>query len=273
LSGVNVVFTATVYTTVTNTVGPTGTVSFYDTFNNSIVQLGGPGGAITLTPNGPNQSIARFTTTGLLAGTHSIYAIYNGDANFGTATSSTLPLTITDYNVTMIPQTLTLKAGQTGQVVMLLGLVGGFHGTVSFGCTPPSGAETTCGFNQTTLQGGGTTTMVITTTAPRAKPTQQAHDGRGAGRWSAGAASALAVLFCFALPRRRRALPLLMTSLLALSLFPSLGCGLGSSVTTDPTTTTDPGTPLGSQSFTITTAGSDGINTSRHVYQYQVTVQ
>ena len=130
--------TATVFTTASNSVGPTGTVSFYDTYNGSIVQLGGPGGAVTLTPNGPNQSIARFTTTGLLAGMHSIYAIYAGDANFSPATSSTLSLNLTDYNVIMNPQTLTLKAGQTGQVVMLIGSVGGFSGTVSFGCTPPA---------------------------------------------------------------------------------------------------------------------------------------
>jgi hypothetical protein len=30
---------------------------------------------------------------------------------------------------------------------------------------------------------------------------------------------------------------------------------------------------LGTQIFTITTAGSDGVNTVRHNYQYQVTIQ
>ena len=270
LAGVNVVITATVFTTVANTVGPTGTVSFFDTYNGSIVQLGGSAGAITLTPNGPNQSIARFTTTGLLAGTHSIYAVYSGDANFSPATSSTLPLNLTDYNVIMNPQTLTLNAGQTGQVVMLIGSVGGFSGTVSFGCTPPASAEMTCSFNPATLQGGGATTMTIITTAPMAKPVHLALGGRG--RWPLGAGSALAMLLCFALPRRRRAMPLLLTSLLALALVPVLGCGLGTTTTTTPPVT-DPGTPLGTQSFTITTAGTDGVNTARHNYQYQVTIQ
>jgi trimeric autotransporter adhesin len=271
LAGVNIVITATVFTTAANTVGPTGTVSFYDTYNGSIVQLGGPAGAITLTPNGPNQSIARFTTTGLLAGGHSIYAIYSGDANFAPATSSTLPLNLTDYNVIMNPQTLTLKAGQTGKVVMLIGSVGGFSGTVSFGCTPPASSEITCSFSQTTLQGGGTTTMTIVTTAAKAKPVQQALGGRGV--WRLGAGSTLAMLVCFALPRRKRAMPLLLTSLLALSLAPALGCGAAVSSTQDPVTPTDPGTPLGTQSFTITTAGTDGVNTARHDYQYQVTIQ
>ena len=280
LAGVNIVFTATVYTTVANTVGPTGTVSFYDTFGTSIVQLGGPGNLVTLTPNGPNQSIARFTTTGLLAGTHSIYAIYNGDANFATSTSSPLSLNLTDYNVSMIPQTLTLNAGQTGQVVMLVGLVGGFTGTISFGCTPPASSEMTCGFSNPTLQGGGTTTMTITTTAPHNKTNHQASNRP---LWGGAAGATLATLFCFVLPRRRRLVPVLLMSLFAVCLFPGLGCGLnnlgtlptsgGSTTSTTPTAPTDPGSPLGTQVFTITTAGSDGVSTVRHTYQYQVTIQ
>jgi hypothetical protein len=272
LAGVNIVFTATVFTTVANTVGPTGTISFYDTFNGSIVQLGGTTGAITLTPNGPNQSIARLTTTGLLPGTHSVYAIYNGDANFAPATALSLSTTVTDYTLTMNPQTTTVKAGQSGQVVMLVGLVGGFNGTVSFGCTPPSGGEATCGFSPASLQGGGSTTMSITTTAAKAKPVQQAKDTSGS--WSLGAGSALAFALCFIVPRRRRTVPLLLTALLMVSLFPGLGCGLGGDAPASPTTpTTDGGTPLGTQTFTITTAGNDGVNTVRHTYQYQVTIQ
>lgn len=278
LSGVNIVFTATVYTTVSNTVGPTGTVSFYDTYNGSIVQLGGISGGIALTPNGPNQSIARFTTTGLLDGTHSVYAIYNGDANFAPATSSTLPVTITDYNLTMIPQTLTLKAGQTGQVVILVGLVGGFNGTISFGCTPPSSSLATCAFSNASLSGGGSTIMSIVTTAPSAavvrSPGQQS---RLEESWHLAAGSTLAMLFCFLLPRRRRAIPLLFAALMAVSLASSMGCGVGGTVTstgTNPTTPpTVPGTPSGTQIFTITTAGNDGVNTVRHIYQYQVTIQ
>jgi trimeric autotransporter adhesin len=279
LVGVNIVITATVFTTAANTVGPTGTVSFYDTFNNSIVQLNGSGGAITLTPNGPNQSIARFTTIGLLAGGHSIYAVYSGDANFAPATSSTMPLNITDFNVIMVPQSLTLKAGQTGQVVMLIGLVNGFNGSVSFGCTPPAGAEATCSFSPASLQGGGSTTMKVVTTAAQVSPTPSARNSSHGSPWSLGAGSAFAALLCFALPRRRRALPLLFSSLLALSLIPSLGCGLGGNAPTDAanstssTTPSDPGTPLGTQMFTITAAGNDEVNTARHDYQYQVTVQ
>ncbi|WP_213805923.1 Ig-like domain repeat protein [Granulicella sp. dw_53] len=275
LAGVNIIFTATVFTAATNAVVPTGTVSFYDTYGANMVQLGGLTGAVGLTPNGPNQWIARFTTTGLLGGTHAVNAVYSGDANFAAVTSATLPLTLADYTVTMVPQTLTLKAGQGGQAVMLVGLLGGFNGTVSFGCTPPAGTEITCAFSPASLQGGGSTTMTLTTTAAKAKPVQQAGARGGGVPWSLGAGSALAFLLCFGLPRRRRALPLLLTAFVVVLLLPGLGCGDGVNAPAGSTTATpgDPGTPLGTQVFNITTAGSDGVNTVRHTYQYQVTIQ
>jgi hypothetical protein len=270
LAGVNIVFTATVFTTVADTVGPTGTVTLYDTYNGSVVQLGSP----TLTPNGPNQAIAVFSTTGLMAGTHSIYAIYNGDTNFNNATSSTLALNLSDYNLTMVPQTLTLHPGQTGQVAMLLGMVGGFNGTVSFGCTPPSNSEITCSFNPLTLTGGGSTTMSIVTAAPQYATTQQSKLWQG---WAVTGGASMAALLCFLVPGRRRSIPTLLLVVFAACLTANLGCGQGTiGKTTDPTTPatpTDPGTPLGTQIFTITTAGSDGVSTVRHSYQYQLTMQ
>ncbi|WP_035348484.1 Ig-like domain-containing protein [Edaphobacter aggregans] len=268
LAGVNLVFTATVFTTATNSVGPTGSITFYDTFNGSALQLGTP---TPLTPNGPNQSIATFSTTGLLAGTHSVYAIYSGDANFSIATSSTLAITMADYNLTSVPQTLTLKAGQTGKVVMLLGMVGGFKGTVTFGCSPPSSAEATCSFSPVTLSGGGSTTLQITTTAATTTTTTT-QKARLDGRWNFFGGTALAALFCFAAPRRRIGWSRLALFFAALCLTANIGCGAGTQATDVPTVT-DPGTPLGTQVFTLTTAGSDGTNTVRHTYQYQVTIQ
>jgi trimeric autotransporter adhesin len=270
LAGVNIAFTATAFTTVANTVGPTGTVTLYDTYNGSVVQIGSP----TLIPNGPNQAIAMFSTTGLLAGVHSIYAVYNGDTNFNDATSPTMALNLSDYNLTMVPQTLTLHPGQTGQTVMLLGMIGGFNGTVSFGCTPPSATEITCSFSPVTLTGGGSTTMSIVTTAPQYATTQQAGLREG---WVLTGGASLAAILCFMAPGRRRSIPTLLLVVLAACLTANLGCGKGiSASTTDPTTPTtptDPGTPLGTQIFTITTAGSDGVNSVRHSYQYQLTIQ
>jgi len=264
LAGVNVTFTATVYTTASNSVGPTGTVTFYDTFNGAVVQLGVPA---TLVSNGPNQSIAIFSTTGLQAGTHSVYGVYNGDSNFSPATSATYSITLSDFNLTFVPQTLTLHAGQTGQVVALLGLVGGFTGTVNFGCTPPSNAETTCSFSQVSLTGGGSTTLTIKTTAPVTQSSRTNFP-----QWSGFAGATLAILVWFAVPGRRN-LPRLLVAIFALSLTANIGCGSGKSDTSTDPVVTDPGTPLGTQIYTITAAGSDGVNTTRHTYQYQVTIQ
>ncbi|MCU1324151.1 MAG: Peptidase propeptide [Acidobacteriaceae bacterium] len=271
LVGVNVVFTATVSSTIANVVVPSGIVSFFDTFTGTALQLGGTTGAVALTPNGPNQSIARFSTTGLLAGTHSIYAMYNGDSYFASATSLSLPVKITDYAVAMTPATLALTAGQSGQVAMQLSAINGFSGSVSFGCTPPASTEMTCSFSPASLQTSGNTTMTVVSTSAKAKPVTVSHNS-GDRNWPMGAGSALAMLLCFILPRRRRALPLLLTALLTLSLFPSLGCGDATSTTPTPPLT-DSGTPLGTQIFTITTAGTDGTNTARHNYNFQVTVQ
>jgi hypothetical protein len=106
----------------------------------------------------------------------------------------------------MASQTLILKAGPCRQVVMLPGQVGGFSRTDSFGCTPPAGAH------PARLRGGGSTTMSMATTAAQAKPVQLAMNQAGTAPWPFGAGSALAELLCLALPRRKSALPLLLTT-------------------------------------------------------------
>jgi hypothetical protein len=274
LAGVNIILTATVFPTTANSVSPTGTVTFFDTYNGKVVQIGS---TTNLIPNGSSQAVAVFSSTALPAGSHSVYAVYNGDATYASTTSFPMAFSLADYSLTMVPQTLTINRGKSAKVVMVLGNIGGFSGTVTFGCTPPSNAEATCSFSPLTLNGGGSTTMTITTTAPTAaqdKPTTQARLAR---RWSFATGSALATLLCFLVPRRRRLLPTLLLLLIACSLTANLGCSvaLPSNVTQDPTPTTpaDPGTPLGTQTFSITTAGSDGVNTVRHNYQYQVTIQ
>ncbi len=276
LAGVNIVLTGTITTNVTNTAGPTGTVTFFDTFNGSVTQLGSPSVAV---PNGPTAGIAQFATTGLLAGTHNIYAIYSGDNNFAPATSPVLQITIADYVLSMVPSTLTLTGGTSANVAIQMNLIGGFQGSVSFGCTPPAGSNATCSFSPASLSAGGVTTMTINTTAATTATsgTQSSRLHRGSG-WGIGSGLSLASLLFLALPRRRHpAFKLLivfgLSALLGLS-----GCGQGTTSTqaTATTTTTAPanlGTPLGTTNFLITAAGTNGINTSRHTYQYQVTVE
>jgi Bacterial Ig-like domain (group 3) len=86
IQGVTVTFTATVTTTGSHL--PTGTV----TFNDGTTQLG------TATLNG--SQVATFQTSTLAVGTHSITAVYGGDANNAGSTSTVLSQVITAITTT-----------------------------------------------------------------------------------------------------------------------------------------------------------------------------
>ena len=275
LAGVNVIFTGTVTTSVTYSSGPTGTLTFFDTFNGSVVQLGNP---TALVPNGSAASIGRFTTTGLLPGVHSIYVQYSGDDNYAPATSSVLSLSMSDFSVTMTPPTLTLSQGSTAQVSALIGNSGGFSGTVSLGCTPPSSSEAVCSFSPAAITGTGSSVLTITTVAPGVK--NASGTAPRAPGWTGGAAGIVLAGVLFCLPGLRRRVPTLLVLLLAAGLTGISGCGSGLTATSgsgsgDSGTSgqTDTGTPLGTGNYIITAAGSDGTNTVRRSFQYQVTVQ
>ncbi len=273
LAGVNIVFTGSITATVVYRSGPTGTLTFFDTFNNSVIQLGNPSPLIA---NGPYASIGLFTTTGLQPGVHRIYAQYSGDDSYAPAISPVMTLSLSDFNLSMTPVNLTLAQGKSAQVSAILGSSGGFAGTVSLGCTPPGSSEATCTISPSSLAIGQTATVTISTSAPRSvSPGQQANR---LGGWTSMTGISLAALFLFFAPRRRRSLPSLLLVMLAVTLTANLGCGLGTSVATAPVsgtgaTPSDPGTPLGTQNYIITAAASDGVNSVRHTYQYQVTVQ
>ncbi len=273
LAGVNIIFTGSISTTVVYASGPTGTITFFDTFNGAVVQLGNPAPMVS---NGPYASIGIFTTTGLQPGVHRIYARYSGDDNYAPSISPVLVLSLSDFNVTMTPTTLSLAQGKSAQVTAILGASGGFAGTVSLGCTPPSSSEASCNISPSSISIGQTATVTITTTAPRSvSPGQQASR---LGGWTCATGATLATLFFFLAPRRRPLTALLLV-LCAVTLTANLGCGLGTTTTTAPggggtgSNPADPGTPLGTQNYTITAAGSDRVNSVRHTYQYQVTVQ
>jgi hypothetical protein len=74
--GREVTFTASVTGT-----GATGTVTFKD-------------GETILDSSTLSNGTATYTTSTLSAGTHSITAVYGGDANFADSTSSDVPLTV-----------------------------------------------------------------------------------------------------------------------------------------------------------------------------------
>ena len=263
LTGVTVTFTAIVGGTTTAGTAPTGTVSFYLAGNSPALL-----GTASLSPSGSGLAIATFSTSTLPAGSDLVYAVYKGDANFATVTSADVSLGLSDYNITFVPQTLTLTRGKTGQTTLILGIVNNFAGTVVFGCTPSPNTLITCSFNPTTLTGGGTTTMTVVTTAPASAEFKSAPplSGKVVGGIS------FAALVCFLLPGRRRRLPLLLLLFLGLGVSMNIGCSQGNFVA-HPANGTAGGTPLGTTTITVSTAGTDGVNTVKHNYTYQVTIQ
>jgi autotransporter-associated beta strand protein len=80
-AGQSVVFTATVSPVAPATGTPTGSVTFKD-------------GTTTLGTATLSSGQATFSTSSLVAGAHSIVAVYSGDSNFSTSTSSVLVQTI-----------------------------------------------------------------------------------------------------------------------------------------------------------------------------------
>jgi len=121
--GQSVTFTATVTPSGAGT--PTGTVTFKD--GTTILGTG--------TLNGSSPPQATFTTSALAAGSHSITAVYGGDANFGTSTSSVLTQTVLQVTTTAV--TSSLNPSVFGQTVTFTATVtpaagGPPTGTVTF---------------------------------------------------------------------------------------------------------------------------------------------
>jgi drug/metabolite transporter (DMT)-like permease len=100
--------------------------------------------------------------------------------------------------------------------------------------------------------------------------TKAALENGPLGSLEAAGGVALAGMLCWLLPARRRRLPAMLLWLLALGMTLNLGCSAGNFTTQLGTAA---GTPLGTTLLVINTAGTNGSNTVRHNYTYQVTVQ
>ena len=105
--GQTVTYTATVTASAPGTGIPTGTVTFKE-------------GAVTLGSGTLTSGIATFTSSALAVGSHSLTAIYGGDTNFASSTSSALAQVVikdnagtvvsADIDPTVVGQTVTFTA-------------------------------------------------------------------------------------------------------------------------------------------------------------------
>jgi len=130
-AGKTVTFTATVSS---GGGTPTGTATFME-------------GSSTLGTGTLSSGIATFATSSLAAGSHSITAVYGGDANFIGSTSNTVNETVLTAPIIVLANSsnLQLQRGGTTSTLLTVNAAGGL-GTVIFVCSGlPSGV--TCNFN------------------------------------------------------------------------------------------------------------------------------
>jgi Pro-kumamolisin, activation domain/Bacterial Ig-like domain (group 3)/Subtilase family len=253
---------------------PTGTITFYD--NN--VALTNP---VTYTSsyNPPALSVLNATTQHVFTtpGTDQITVSYSGDANYRSATSSGAqslnvlgPVSVTPAGIMTIP-----VPGQSGSVSLTVTPNGGFTGTVTLSCAAPSSAaETTCGFGtgsnitptlQITITGpSATANFNVTTTAQH--QVAALSEGRSSGLL-------LAVLILVIAPIKRWRRTLRLMALAIVLVLSQASCGGGGGGSGGGGGTTDPGTPVGTYSFTVTAATGSGSSAFSTPSQVTVWVQ
>ncbi len=151
--GTAVTFTATITPSVSGSPVPTGRVTFFD----GVKSLGG---SVNLSAAGT----AAFTTTAnqLLGGTHSITAVYTGDANFATTTSP-----VYSFQVNAVPTSTSLVVSPATQTTFGSPIT--LTATVSHsGATAPTGTVTffdgTTSLGSPNLPASGTVTFTTTAT-------------------------------------------------------------------------------------------------------------
>ena len=266
--GTSVTFTTTVYG-FSQTIAPTGTISM----------TGSEGpipGTVTYTTV-TDQNTGNLDLVGSIAYTPAFGdyygAQYSGDSNFpGASGTSRVDVTGNDFTLWLPPQTtMTVKAGSYGQLTNLLVGLQSSSAPVTFSSSPCSGlpAETTCavpgGFSYTS-----TGQIDVSTTGPH--QVSDAGHTRGLNRWTSFGALAFAGIFLVGIQRKRRHIAA-RTAILSLALLLSgVACGGGGNSGGSGGgggTHTDPGTPAGT--YTITVTGTNG--TTTHTVAFTLVVQ
>jgi hypothetical protein len=210
-------------------VTPTGTVMFYD----GAAQIGQ--GTLDATGH------AAFSTAGLAVGTHSLTALYAGDATYVTSTSAAVVETIETpgFTIALSSPSVTLATHGVGSATVTLASLGSFADTLVLSCANAP-ADLSCSFkpNPAALTANGTASVALSlnTNALIAEGRRTERPGPGAEGRSGLALLLGPVGLLVAFGRRRRwRLRVVLVAVTAVPLMVGLS-SCGSVVTAVPST-------------------------------------
>jgi hypothetical protein len=253
--GTSIVLTATVTPSSGGGV-PTGSIDFVDGTNQ--ISSGSLNSA----------GVATYTSAALSIGTHSIAAVYRGDANNAASTSASVSIVITaipDFSIALTPTSGSVTPAGSVTTSITITPLNGFAQTVALSCSNLP-ADATCSINPASITPNGTsdsTAMVtIRTDGSSAAALRRTADPlHGHGERTALISFGAIIFATFSMLRRRRlstwGVTLLMAGLLLAS-YGLSGCA-------SPHASTPPGT------YSVTISGVAG--TDSHTATYTLTIQ
>ncbi len=237
---------------------PTSTV----TFSSGTTQLGTAqlsGGISAQT--GFAQATATFTDAQLNKGQYTVTATYSGDTNYSVSTSAPVNVSVqADFSLAESSGVFIPSPGQSGSLTLTVNANNGFTGTVTFSCSGLP-TEATCAAPSVTTSGN--TTLTVSTTASHTVASRAAK----IGFWTSTVGLSFAGFVLLGIRGRRRQQIGLRAISLLVCLIVGIGCGGGNN--SNNVVQTDPGTPTGS--YTVTVTGTSG--SLVHNMTFTLTVQ
>ena len=220
---------------------PAGSVTFYDgTTSLAVVPL--------------VSGVAQFSTNALAIGSHNITSEYAGSQLFSGSTSNVVVEVVEDFGIAASPGSQTVYTGVEASYTVTISALPGFNLPVTLSCSQ-SPANTTCAFSPATISGGSlSSTLAIQTTAPSKTSTVS-------GLSTKVGVPLLAGFFLLLIPRRLKRHSngsfiffALLVSIVIGTAF--TGCGRPSPISG--------GTPVGTQTVTVTGTATNGTQTLTH---------
>ena len=248
--GQNVTLTASVVDATTASSTPTGLVQF---------QLNGENVGDPATLSNGHATLS--TPVNGNAGSNSLAAFYEGDTAYAETTSTSIPITLSQFGLASSGATAALGAAAIATVNV--NVASNYTSVINLTCTLPSNlAEGACFVNPASITGSGQVQLTVNTTPPH--PLSSKLHGRP-GWMAAGGGASLACVCLLILPRRRwrnTAISVLAILTIAIAI---IGCGGTAKI--------DPGTVKGSYTVVVTATAGSGSSRYQTSVNVPVTIQ